>query len=211
MASGIMSPPKWDEKMKDFQLWLREVKAWKVSRSNVVDVHGLQLTLHLPEGSEIRHQIFDSIDTDDMKFDDGWKKIIDLLKKHYSNDSTAAFETWKEFRNFTRRLDQSIDQYIICYDQYKVRMKRYKMELGERVHGLDLLCGANLSDDELRITMREVDGVKPDEMYEQAKRSLKKYYGNSSITNSSGNDSFTKVIKQEPLYVDPEYESYVSW
>ena len=147
-----------------------------------------------------------------MKGDDGWKKIIDLLKKHYSkDDNTSAFETWKEFRNFTRRSDQSVDQYIMCYDQYKVRMKHYKMELGERVYGLNLLCGANLSDDELRITMREVDGDKPDEMYEQAKRSLKKYYGNSSITNSSVNDSYTKVIKKEPLYVDLEYESYVSW
>ena len=48
-------------------------------------------------------------------------------------------------------------------------MKLYKMELGERVHGLNLLCGANLSDDELRITMREVDGDKPDDIYEQAK------------------------------------------
>ena len=215
MASGIMSPPKWDEKMKDFELWLREIKAWKVATSNVVglkDVHGLQLALHLPEGSEIRHQIFDSIDTDDLKGDDGWKKIIDLLKKHYSkDDNTAALETWKDFKNFTRRSDQSIDQYIMCYDQYKVRMKRYKMELGERVHRLNLLCRANLSDDELRITMCEVDGDKPDEMYEQAKRSLKKCYGSSSITNYSGNDSFTKVIKQEPLYVDPEYESYVSW
>ena len=208
-----MSPPKWDEKMKDFELWLRKVKAWKVSTSNVVglkDVHGLQLALHLPEGSDIRRQSYYSIDTDDMKGDDGWKKIIDLLRKHYSkDDNTAASETWKEFRNFTRSSDQSVDQYIMCYDQYKVRMKRYKMEFEERVHGLNLLCGA---DDELRITMREVvDGDKPDEMYEQAKRSLKMYYGNSSITNSNGNDSFTKVIKQEPLYVDPEYESYVSW
>ena len=83
--------------------------------------------------------------------------------------------------NFTRRSDQSIDQYIMCYDQHKVRMKRYKMELGERVHRLNLLCGDNLSDDELRITMHEVDGDKRDE---QAKRSLKKYSGNSSITNS---------------------------
>ena len=65
--------------------------------------------------------------------------------------------------------------------------------------------------DELQITMSEVDRGKPDEMYEQAKRFLKKYYGNSSITNSRGNDSFTKVIKQQPLYVDPEYERYVSW
>ena len=127
--------------MKDFELWLREIKAWKVATSNVVglkDVHGLQLALHLPEGSEIRHQVFDSIETDDMKGDDGWKKIIDLLKKHHSkDDNTAAFKTWKEFRNFTRRSDQSVDQYIMCHYKYKVRMKRYKMKLGERVHGLN--------------------------------------------------------------------------
>ena len=128
-----------------------------------------------------------------MKGDDGWKKIIDLLKKHYpKDDNTAAFETLKEFRNFTGRSDQSIDQCVMCYDQYKVRMKHYKLELGERVHGLNLLCDANLTDGELRITMREVDWDKPDEMYEQAKRSLKKYYGISSITNSSGDDSFTE-------------------
>ena len=126
------------------------------------------------ESSEIRRRIFDSIDTDEMKGDDGWKKITDLLKKHYSkDDNTAAFETWKEFMNFTRRSDQSTDQYIMCNDQYKFRTKRYKVELGERVLGLYLLGGANLSDDALRITMREVDGGKPDEMYEQAKRSLK--------------------------------------
>ena len=38
---------------------------------------------------------------------------------------------------------------------------------------LNILCGATLSDDELRITMRQVDGDKPDQMYEQAKQSLK--------------------------------------
>ena len=63
---------------------------------------------------QIKRQAFfffgiSGVDTDDMKGDDGWKKIIDLLKKHYSkDDNTAALETWKEFRNFTRS-DQSID------------------------------------------------------------------------------------------------------
>ena len=55
MASGTMSPPKRDEKMKGFELWLTEVKAWKVV--GLKDVHGLQLALHLPEGSEIGCQI----------------------------------------------------------------------------------------------------------------------------------------------------------
>ena len=45
-------------------------------------VHGLQLALHLPEGSEIRRQIFDNFDTDEMKGNDGWNGVIDLLKLH---------------------------------------------------------------------------------------------------------------------------------
>ena len=95
MASGFLNPPQWDKKRKDFTLWLREVKAWKLATASVTglkNVHGLQLALHLPEGSEIRTQIFDTIDTDEMEGDDGWKRVIDLLEHHYKKDeSTSAF------------------------------------------------------------------------------------------------------------------------
>ena len=56
---------------------------------------------------------------------------------------------------------------------------------GECIHGLNLLCGASLKDDELRIAMREVDNENPNEMYNRAKKSLKKYYGSSSISNQT--------------------------
>ena len=42
MASGIMDPPKWDQKMKDFGLWIREVKAWKVA-TNFYQSYSTQL------------------------------------------------------------------------------------------------------------------------------------------------------------------------
>ena len=38
------------------------------------------------------------------------------------------------------------------------------MDLGERVHGLNLLCGANLQDGELRIALREIDSDDPENM-----------------------------------------------
>ena len=34
------------------------------------------------------------------------------------------------------------------YEKYKVRMKRFKMDLGECIHGLNLLCGVNLDESE---------------------------------------------------------------
>ena len=54
MASGFMNPPLWDEKNKEFSLWLQEAMAWKC------------------EGSEIHRQIFDTLDTDEMEGENSW-------------------------------------------------------------------------------------------------------------------------------------------
>ena len=64
-------------------------------------------------------------------------------------------------------------------------MRRFNMNLGERIHVLNLSYGASLKDDELRTAMREVDNENPNEMYNPAKKSLKKYYGSSSISNQT--------------------------
>ena len=42
-------------------------------------VYGLQLALHLPEGSEIRRQMFDKLDTGDLKDEARWTAVIELL------------------------------------------------------------------------------------------------------------------------------------
>ena len=88
----------------------------------VKDVHGLQLVLHLPEGCEIRNQLFDTLDTAEMAGDAGWKKNIDLMSEYYKKDeNTDAFDTWKQFRSLTRLEGQTIDDYIMVYEQCKVK------------------------------------------------------------------------------------------
>lgn len=98
--SGFLNPPQWDEENKEFSLWLREVKAWKEATAAVAglkNVHGLQLALRLPNGSEIRRRVFDTLHTNEMKGDNGWTKLIDLIETYYSkDDNTSAFDTWKE-------------------------------------------------------------------------------------------------------------------
>ena len=104
MASGFMNLILWDEKNKEFSLWLREAKAWKCTTESITglkNVHGLQLALHLPEGSEIRRQIFYTLDTDEMKTKNCWRSVIELLETDYQeDDNSLAFKTWKEFRTF---------------------------------------------------------------------------------------------------------------
>ena len=38
--------------------------------------------LHLPEGSEIRRQIFHKLDTGDLRGEAGWTAVIEFLKQH---------------------------------------------------------------------------------------------------------------------------------
>jgi len=174
---------------------------------------------YFPEGSEVRRHVFDSFETDQMTGSAGWKNVIGLLKSHYKKDeSSSAFETWKEFRNLSRKADQTVDDYIMLYEKYKVKMMRFNMDLGDRIHGLNLLCGANLSDDDLKIAMREIDYLKPNKIYADAKKSLKKYFGKSAITNSPSSQSNTLPIatmksKIEQSYFSSieEYESFVAW
>ena len=91
----------------------------------------------------------------------------------------------------------------MIHEKYKLKMKRYSMDLGERVHGLNLLCGANLRDDELRIAMREIDSDDPENMYKHAKNALKKCFRKSAITGKGlqTNRDFIGIIpKQETLF-----------
>ena len=88
-------------KTKNFRYGSEKSKHGNVQQKVLMDwksVHGLQLALHLSEGSEIKGQIFDRLDTDDLKGEVGWTTVIELLKQHYEkDDNTTAFETWKEF------------------------------------------------------------------------------------------------------------------
>ena len=96
-STGLLKPPPWDESTKEFSLWLKEIKAWKLATKDVStlkNVHGLQLVLNLPEGSEIRRHLFDMLDTEQMTDDDGWKRVNELLESYYKKDDNAeAFET----------------------------------------------------------------------------------------------------------------------
>ena len=70
--------------------------------SGLKNVHGLQLVLNLPEGSEIRRYLFDMLDTEQMT-GDGGKQLLNY-QNHYKKDNNAeAFKTWKLFRLFVER------------------------------------------------------------------------------------------------------------
>ena len=97
------------------------------------------------------------LDTDEMKGENGWGSVIELLKTHYQKyDNSLAFETWKEFCTFNRKEGQPIDDYM-CYEKYKVRMRHFNTDLGEHIHRLNLSCaGIYLSNFDVCQTAQKV-------------------------------------------------------
>ena len=49
------------------------------SINGLKNVYCLQFALHLPEGNEISRQIFDKLDTADLKGEAGWTAVISII------------------------------------------------------------------------------------------------------------------------------------
>ena len=117
-SGGLLNPPTWGA--SSFELWIKQVKAWKVATTSVPglkDVHAIQLALHLPEHSDIRNDVFEAFDVDtELAGDAGWKTLIEFLEENKGkDDSSTHFDTWKDFKNLQRCSDQTIDQFIQAY------------------------------------------------------------------------------------------------
>lgn len=167
MSSGLLNPPQWDEKNKDFALWLCEVRAWELATEGVPGVkdnHALQLALHLPESGQIRFQIFDSIDRKNER------RCLDKSHRSY----------WEILQKKVTTPQHSKREKVLKYNTkigYKMWIKRFKMDVCKRIHRLNLLCRPGLTDTALRITMREVNNNEPEQMCKQPKKLLKQYFG----------------------------------
>ena len=68
MASRfMMSSPLWQQQKKKKKKKKRKRKCASESITRLKNVHERQLTLQLPEGSEICSKILDALDTDEIK------------------------------------------------------------------------------------------------------------------------------------------------
>ena len=91
-------------------------------------------------------------------------------------------KTWKEVIRRDLKEGKFTKELAKDKNAWKYLLSKYMLDLGEGVHRLNLLCGANLQDDELGIAMREIDSDDAENMYKHAKNVSKKYFGKSAIT-----------------------------
>ena len=216
MAMKIAAP-KYCER-KSYESYKQELKAWRVITDLEKTKQGIAVALSLPEDDVIREKVFDELDIDELKAEDGLDKLIIFLDEHLGKDDLAdSIEKYDDFEDYKRGKNDSISDYISKFDSKYQRIKKKKMTLPEEILAFKLLKCANITTAERKLVLTGMDYSDRATLYSQAKSSLKKFKGDQILGAEHSTGILDKNIgaisvKQEPCdtYVAENETVYAS-
>ena len=107
------------------------------------------------------------------------------------DDLTDIIDKHDDFDDFKRGKDQPIDTYISMFDQKYKRLVKKNIKLPAEILAFRLLKRADLSKQDRKLVLTGLDFANRENLYEEAKKSLKKFLGeigggkSSTVTNDS--------------------------
>ena len=196
MAMKIQPP---DFRKKSYDRYKQELSAWKEVTEMDKKKQGIAVALTLPDDETgIREKIFEEMDLEELKTDDGLNKLLIFMDKHLGKDElTDGFEKFEDFENFQRSPDQNINEYIAKFDQKYKRLEKLDMKLPCAILAFKLLRKANITSNERLLVLTGMNYTEKNQLYEQAKRSLTKFKGQQGGSDRAS----APVVKLEPAYI----------
>jgi len=193
-------------KSKSYELYKQELFAW----SEITDLdkkkRGVAIALTLPEDDEskIREKVFDQIKLDDLKKDTGFDTLLEFLDKHLAKDDLAdSLEKFEDFDDFHRASGQSIHEYVAIFDAKYRKIEKKNMILPSEILAFKLLRKANITKEEKMLVLTGMNYENKATLYDEAKRSLKKFKGDVCGTNGN----MSSNIKLEPAFFTQNEEA----
>lgn len=177
MAMKIKTP---EFKAQHYERYRLELEAWREITDLEKKKQGIAIALTLPEDDEtgIRDKVFDELKLEDLKKDNGFETLLAFLDgKLLKDDLSDSWEKFNNFESFKRDSELSITDYISKFDQKYNKIVKKGMKLPSEILAFKLLKQANLKHDEHLLVLTGMDYTKREELYEQAKSSLKKFKG----------------------------------
>ena len=106
-----------------------------------------------------------------------------------------------------RKKSDPMNSYITDFDEKHNAVHKKNIVLPQEVLAFKLLLGADLSEEDTLIILTGVDFSKKGTLYDQAKKSLKKFKGGGAISGaSSSNNGTVPVVKVEPTWISENEE-----
>ena len=197
--------PQAFNKDKNYERFKQELLAWKEITDLRQDKQGIAIALSLPEEDEskIREKVFDQIPLDDLKSDDGFTVLLNFLDKHLAKDDLSdSLEKFEDFEDFKRVEGQSINEYVATFDAKYRKVEKKKMTLPSEILAFKLIRKANITKEEKLLVLTGMNYDNKGTLYEEAKKSLKKFKG--------GESSSSAAIKLEPTFITDNEEAFLA-
>lgn len=205
-----LSPPEYNIG-KSYERYKQELLAWREITDLSKKKQGIAVALSLPENDNttIREQVFEELSIDELKADDGLEKLITYLDSKLGKDDLEdSLEKFEDFEDFERTDMMSVNEYITKYDNKYNKIMKKGMILPAEILAFKLLRKANITRAEKLLVLTGMDYSDKGTLYNQAKKSLKKFKGDSATSGSISDG--VSAIKLEPAFLAENEEALMA-
>lgn len=214
MAARI-NPPVFHEE-RGYDRYKLELLAWKEVTDVSKKKQGIAIALSLPD--RVKEKVFDNVELDTLKGDDSLDTLVTyldlILKKDELEDCLEKFEN---FEDYVRGDSESVSDYIDNFDQRYIKIKNGGLTLPPEILAFKLLRRAKISKEEKMLVLTGMDYKVKNTLYDQTKKSLKKFLGDGSfkaaggshpaVFGASGGTGTSAGIKLEPAFLAEHEEA----
>ena len=177
--SMTIDPP--DFSSQNFELYKQELRAWsevtEVSRSKQAIVIALSI-----KDTATRENVLSQLSLEDLKQDNGLEILINFLDSFFEkHEISDALEKYEDFEKFQRSDNQSIRDFIACFDMKYRKLEKLKINLPQEILAFKMLGKANISREMRLMVLSGINFADKDTMYEQATGSLRKFAGDIHV------------------------------
>ena len=161
MASKTSIPvPKFSAE-KPYERYKNELNVWKEVTDADKSKHGFLVVLSLPEDdeSQIRDKVFSEIKIDDLKGDEGFKKLIEYFDSQFAKDDLSeTYERYVAFERCKRQKDQKINNFILEYEKkYTLLSNKDGASFTDVILAIKLIDSSNLSEVDRKLVLSGMD------------------------------------------------------
>ena len=117
---------------KTYELYGQELLEWREVTDLRKTKQGVVIASSLPEEdkTKIRENVFEQINLDALKEDDGLDTLIAFLDSHLKKDDLAdSLEKFEGFEDFEKKAGIIIAEYIASFDSLYRKKPKLKMKL----------------------------------------------------------------------------------
>ena len=199
MAGNIIkNPPKFSMD-KNYEVYKKELDAWKAITSIDADKLGRVVALSLPENdaSDIRNKVFNAVNLDG---NDGYTNVVAFLDSEFKKDAVSDMcDKIRAFMKLHKNSSQTMQQYISEFDRAYTTAKNGGLtDLPQQYLMYMLMENALLKDQDFRLVLSSIDFTKTDSLYKHTKEALIKFFGSlkPAQTTDENDPDFMKCDMQ---------------